>query len=308
MRAECFCRQSKAEQEASDSWSLAMIDEAGVGLRSTRIRDDLRPENRQYLKCAKEHADGTFSPTQLDPAEHTCLVHLFVLLCALAKKQAKLRSTGKPTCAHRRKSILVANESCIFSFGAAALWMLGNGQLSNKKPRFRQVLTPGCVCRSSAKRACTCCYWRAGSWSPFCFDITLRSLLLCACAVVITLETQKMSKRAPHFVEFNFLTNRNRRERFSQNEKTRADLQRLPQVFFFFFLPQDLAIIFQSSVIRHSHLSITVKPQIFVWYPFSYFWLETGSCGLIFVLNRASKQNSVEIQGGSKQKETFIQY
>ena len=66
-----------------------MIDEAGVGLRSTRIRDDLRPENRQYLKCAKEHADGTFSPTQLDPAEHTCLVHLFVLLCALVKKQAK---------------------------------------------------------------------------------------------------------------------------------------------------------------------------------------------------------------------------
>ena len=66
------------------------------------------------------------------------------------KKNRKLRSTRMPTCAHRRKSILVANESCIFSYGAASLGMLGNGQLSNKKPRFRQVLTPGCACRSSA--------------------------------------------------------------------------------------------------------------------------------------------------------------
>ena len=115
------------------------------------IGDDLRPVNRQYLKCAKEHADETFSLTQLDPAEHTCLVYLSVLLCALAKKHSrKLRSTRKVTCAHRRKSILVANESCIFPFGAAALGMLGNRQLSNKKPRFRQVLTPGFAQRSSA--------------------------------------------------------------------------------------------------------------------------------------------------------------
>ena len=112
------------------------------------IEDDLRPENRQYLKCAKEHADETFSLTQLDPAVHTSLVYLSVLLRALAKKHnRKLRSTRKPTCAHRklRKSILVANESCIFPFGAAALGMLGNGQRSNKKPRFRQILTPGCA-------------------------------------------------------------------------------------------------------------------------------------------------------------------
>ena len=34
----------------------------------------------------------------------------------------------------------------------------------------------------------------------------------------------KMSKKGTHFVEFNFLTNRNRRKRFSQN-KRRADLQ-----------------------------------------------------------------------------------
>ena len=115
------------------------------------IGNDLRPENRQYLKCAKEHADETFSLTQLDPAEHTCLVYLSVLLCALAKKHnRKLRSTRKLTCAHRRKSILVANESCIFPFGAAALGMLGNRKLSNKKPRFRQVLTPGFAHPSSA--------------------------------------------------------------------------------------------------------------------------------------------------------------
>ena len=38
--------------------------------------------------------------------------------------------------------------------------------------------------------------------------------LLWACAVGITLETQKGRKRAPRFVEFNFFTNRNRRKRF----------------------------------------------------------------------------------------------
>ena len=40
----------------------------------------------------------------------------------------------------------------------------------------------------------------------------------------------------------------------------------------------------------------TVKLQIFVQYPFSYFWLETGLYELIFVLSRASKQNYIEIR------------
>ena len=39
-----------------------------------------------------------------------------------------------------------------------------------------------------------------------------------------------------------------------------------------------------------------VKLQIFVRYPFSYFWLETGSYELIFVLSRALKQNYIEIR------------
>ena len=34
-----------------------------------------------------------------------------------------------------------------------------------------------------------------------------------------------MSKIEPRFVEFNFFTNRNRRKRFSQNERRRANLQ-----------------------------------------------------------------------------------
>ena len=41
----------------------------------------------------------------------------------------------------------------------------------------------------------------------------------------------------------------------------------------------------------------TVKLQFFVRYPFSYFWLETGSYEGIFVLSRASKQNYIEIWG-----------
>ena len=38
----------------------------------------------------------------------------------------------------------------------------------------------------------------------------------------------------------------------------------------------------------------TVKSEISVRYRFSYFWLQTGSCELIFVLSRASKQGDVE--------------
>ena len=43
--------------------------------------------------------------------------------------------------------------------------------------------------------------------------------LLCTCAVVITLETQKCRKRAPRSVEFNFFINYDRQKRFSQNER-----------------------------------------------------------------------------------------
>ena len=58
--------------------------------------------------------------------------------------------------------------------------------------------------------------------------------LLCACAVVITLETQKCRKRAPRSVEFNFFINCDRQKRFSQNERRRADLQNLASDFLIF--------------------------------------------------------------------------
>ena len=44
----------------------------------------------------------------------------------------------------------------------------------------------------------------------------------------------KMSKKATRFVELNFFTNRNRRKRFSQNERRKADLQNLASKFFIF--------------------------------------------------------------------------
>ena len=51
---------------------------------------------------------------------------------------------------------------------------------------------------------------------------------------------------------------------------------------------------------------LTVKSQIFVRYPFSYFWLETGSFELIFIVSRASKQNDAEIrEPRSKKKVSY---
>ena len=41
----------------------------------------------------------------------------------------------------------------------------------------------------------------------------------------------KKKKKAPHFVEFKFLTNRHRQKRFLQNERRRADLQNVASVF-----------------------------------------------------------------------------
>ena len=58
--------------------------------------------------------------------------------------------------------------------------------------------------------------------------------LLCACAVVITLETQTCRKRAPRSVEFNFCNNCDRQKRFSQNERRRADLQNIASEFLIF--------------------------------------------------------------------------
>ena len=70
--------------------------------------------------------------------------------------------------------------------------------------------------------------------------------LLCACAVVITLETQKCRKRAPRSVEFNFFIICDRHKRFSQNERRRADLQNVASDFL--ILPRHLVMIFQSLV------------------------------------------------------------
>ena len=58
--------------------------------------------------------------------------------------------------------------------------------------------------------------------------------LLCACAVVITLETQKCRKKAPRSVEFNFFINCDRQKWFSQNQRRRADLQKFASDFFIF--------------------------------------------------------------------------
>ena len=60
------------------------------------------------------------------------------------------------------------------------------------------------------------------------------SSFLCACAVVITLETQKCRKRAPRSVEFNFFIICDRHKRFSQNERRRVDLQNVASDFLIF--------------------------------------------------------------------------
>ena len=49
----------------------------------------------------------------------------------------------------------------------------------------------------------------------------------------VNLGDEKISKRAPRSVEFNFFTKSDRQKRFSQNERRRADLQNLPQIFQF---------------------------------------------------------------------------
>ena len=68
--------------------------------------------------------------------------------------------------------------------------------------------------------------------NPLVFVVWLKALekiwnitpLLCACAVVITLETQKCRKGAPRFIELFFL-NRHRQKWLSQTQRKWADKQ-----------------------------------------------------------------------------------
>ena len=55
--------------------------------------------------------------------------------------------------------------------------------------------------------------------------------LLCACAVVITLETQKCRKRAPRSVEFNFFINCDRQNGFRRMKVEGLIYKTLPQIF-----------------------------------------------------------------------------
>ena len=57
---------------------------------------------------------------------------------------------------------------------------------------------------------------------------------LCACTVVITLETQKCRKKAPRFVELNFFIKCDRQKRFSHNERRRAVIQNVASDFLIF--------------------------------------------------------------------------
>ena len=66
--------------------------------------------------------------------------------------------------------------------------------------------------------------------------------------------------------------------------------------------PGQLGVVLQAIVMQWFEQINTVKLQIFVRYPFSYFWLETGSYKLIFVLLRASQQNHIEIRGSQNKK------
>ena len=80
-------------------------------------------------------------------------------------------------------------------------------------------------------------------WKNLNFFFVLKALgkkwkmipLLCACAVVITFETKNVEKlRAPRSIEFNFYIDCDRHKRFSQNERWRADVQKLASAFLIF--------------------------------------------------------------------------
>ena len=88
--------------------------------------------------------------------------------------------------------------------------------------------------------------------------------LLCAWAVVITLETKKCWEKALHVVKFNILTNHRRQKRFCRMKKEEGQMYRtLPTV----FLPQDLTMIFRSLVI--------ILPRFRLWKAITKSWTKT---------------------------------
>ena len=86
--------------------------------------------------------------------------------------------------------------------------------------------------------------------------------LLCACAVVITFETQKCQKKAPRSVEFNFFIDCDRHKRISQNERRRADLQNVASDFLIFALGHSYDLSKLGRVKKISCLSYEIFDEI----------------------------------------------
>ena len=106
------------------------------------IGDDLRPENRQYLKCAKEHADETFSLTQLDPLNTPVW---FICPCSFAHLRKNTTENFAPR--ESRLALIVGSRSwwqtkaASFLLAPRPLECLVTGNLATK-PRIFDRYSP----------------------------------------------------------------------------------------------------------------------------------------------------------------------
>ena len=134
--------------------------------------------------------------------------------------------------------------------------------------------------------------------------------LLCACAVVITLEMQKCRKRAPRSVEFNFFIKCDRHKWFLQKERRRADLQNVASDFLIFALLNSISRVRLNCRRRQFCVQLCIE-TLSKWatsvahltnFSFEFFYeifTEDASLLLLYHGAKKSKMTKNSNQGGS---------
>ena len=146
-----------------------------------RRRDRRRPASRKspISQMRKEARRWNVFSYTIRP----CWTHLSSLFVRAPLRTCEKNTTENFAPRESQLALIVGSRSwwqtkaASFLLAPRPLECLVTGNLATKSRVFDRY-SPPVVRAGRVPRARTCCYRRAATWSPFCFDITLRSLPL----------------------------------------------------------------------------------------------------------------------------------
>ena len=157
-----------------------MINEASVGQRSaaqgsetTCVQKIANISNAQRSTQMKLSLKHNWTPLNTPV--------WFICPCSFAHMRKNTTENFAPR--ESRLALIVGSRSwwqtkaASFLLAPRSLECLVTGNLATKKTAFLTGTQPPVLRAGRVPWARTCCYRRAATWSPFCFDVTMRSLL-----------------------------------------------------------------------------------------------------------------------------------